>query len=251
MFKKVSKKVISKALSIINVVMSISGFVPQHMTLFRSFIMFGSVLATTFLLPMCRSMNYAIIYFAFSAILYTGFVFLVLPERGYRLKMIKKFGEQRAYLKYEAFLAFAFFHNGVVLSFISYTSADSSFYENIPVNVTMIIAAVLFIIGLSVKIWSAYVVGVPIYYWKDLFLGRRICDFVVSGPYKYLANPMYGIGQVQGYAIAIYYHSIYGIIFGAVNQGLVFLFYFLVEKPFIYRTYLQNKIQSEPNNLVK
>jgi protein-S-isoprenylcysteine O-methyltransferase Ste14 len=72
-----------------------------------------------------------------------------------------------------------------------------------------------------------------------MFLGRKISEFVVSGPYKYFSNPMYGIGQLQVYAIAIYYNSMYGLIFGAINQALVFLFYFLVEKPFIIRTYIQ------------
>ena len=98
---------------------------------------------------------------------------------------------------------------------------------------------ILFSLGMGVKIWSAYVVGIPIYYWKDMFLGRKVSDFVVTGPYKYFSNPMYGIGQVQVYAIAIYYNSAYGLIFGAANQLLVFLFYFMVEKPFIYRTYIQ------------
>ena len=232
--KKESKK-------IIHLILSISGFIPEHMTLLRFFIMFGSVLATIFLLPMYKSVNYAIIYFILSTTVYIGFIFFVLPERGYRLKLIEKFGEQGAYLKYEAFLAFAFFHNGVSLSFISQASAGSSFFENIPVQVAMLFAAVLFTIGTSIKIWSAYVVGIPIYYWKDMFLGKKISDFVVAGPYKYFSNPMYGIGQIQIYAIAIYYNSIYGFIFGAVNQGLVFLFYFLVEKQFIYRTYLQQK----------
>ncbi len=234
--KKVSKK-------IVNTILSISGFIPEHMSLLRYFFMFGSILAVLFFQTMFKSVNYAIIYFIFSTVIYLGFVFFVLPEKGYRLKLIELFGEKKAYLVYEAFLAFAFFHNAASLSFISQSSAGSSFFEIIPVQITMLFAAFLFIIGTGVKIWSAYVVGIPIYYWKDMFLGKRISDFVVAGPYKYFSNPMYGIGQIQIYAIAIYYNSIYGLLFGVINQGLVFLFYFLVEKQFIYRTYLQKETQ--------
>ncbi|MDP1764996.1 MAG: methyltransferase [Sediminibacterium sp.] len=234
-------KVIKK---LIHTILSISGSVPEHMTLMRFFFMLGSVLVSIFLLPKYKNVDFAIVYFICSTIAYIGFIFLVLPERGLRLKLIEKLGEERAYLYYEAFLAFAFFHNGIGLSFISQSSAGSGFFGSIPVTVTFAFFAILFTAGMGIKIWSAYVVGIPIYYWKDMFFEKKVCDFVVTGPYKYFNNPMYGIGQLQVYAIAIYYNSIYGLIFGAINQGLVFLFYFTVEKPFIYRTYLQQKTPS-------
>jgi protein-S-isoprenylcysteine O-methyltransferase Ste14 len=209
------------------------------MTLIRAFFMLGSILLTVFVLPEFLHINYAIAYFVFCTMVYLGFIFLVLPENGLRLKMMEKLGEEKAYLYYEGFLAFAFFHNGASLTFISQSSIGSGFLENTPQVIVMAIVVILFVVGLVVKIWSAYVVGIPIYYWKDMFLGRKVSDFVVTGPYKYFSNPMYGIGQLQVYAIAIYYNSIYGLIFGAINQALVFLFYFAAEKPFIYRTYIQ------------
>ena len=224
---------------LVHTILSISGFVPEHMTWVRSVFMLGSILLTVFVLTEYLHVNYAIAYFVGSTLVYLGFIFLVLPERGLRLKLIEKLGEEKAYLYYEGFLAFAFFHNGASLTFISQSSVGSGFLENIPAVIVMGLVAILFAVGLVVKIWSAYVVGIPIYYWKDMFLGRKVSDFVVTGPYKYLSNPMYGIGQIQVYAIAIYYNSIYGLIFGAINQALVFLFYFAAEKPFIYRTYIR------------
>ncbi len=206
--------------------------------------MLGSVLIIIFVLPGYLHINYAIAYFVCSTFVYIGFIFLVLPEHGLRLKLMERLGEEKAYLYYEGFLAFAFFHNGASLSFISQRSVGSGFLENVPQVIVLATVIFLFVVGLVVKIWSAYVVGIPIYYWKDMFLRRKVSDFVVTGPYKYFNNPMYGIGQLQVYAIAIYYNSIYGLIFGAINQLLVFLFYFVVEKPFIYRTYIhpQKKI---------
>lgn len=223
---------------LVHTIVSISGFVPEHMTLLRSFFMLGSVLLTIFILPDFVQINYAIVYFVLSTVVYLGFIFLVLPENGLRLKLIERLGEEKAYLYYEGFLAFAFFHNGASLSFISQSSAGSGFLENISQAIVLALVVILFVVGLGVKIWSAYVVGIPIYYWKDMFLGRKVSEFSVTGPYKYLSNPMYGIGQLQVYAIAIYYNSVYGLVFGALNQALVFLFYFLAEKPFIYRTYI-------------
>jgi protein-S-isoprenylcysteine O-methyltransferase Ste14 len=96
---------------------------------------------------------------------------------------------------------------------------------------------ILFITGFTIKILAAKVVGIEIYYWKDMFLGKKISNFVVTGPYKYFNNPMYGIGQLPTYATAIWYGSKYGLIAAFLNQFLIFLFFYLVEKKFIKRVY--------------
>jgi protein-S-isoprenylcysteine O-methyltransferase Ste14 len=219
-------------------ILSISGFVPDRMTVARWIFMVGSLLFTILVLPKYLNLNFAMGYFAISTIVYLGFIFWVLPQHGFRIKLMERFGEEDAYAYYEGFLAFAFFHNGASLTFISQSSAGSGFWSDVPQLIIVLIAGVLFVTGLVVKIWSAYLVGVPVYYWKDMFLGRKVSDFVASGPYKYLNNPMYGVGQLQVYAMAIYYNSVYGLLFAVINQLLVFLFYFTVEKAFIYRTYI-------------
>jgi hypothetical protein len=222
---------------LLHTIVSISGIVPEHTTFVRAFFIGISVVTTLLILPSCNQINYAIAYFIFGAVVYIGFIFSVLPKHGLRLKLIEKFGEEKAYLYYEGFLAFAFFHNGASLSFINQSSIDSGYWGNISTIITVSFAFALFLFGMGIKIWSAYVVSIPIYYWKDMFLGRKVSHFIEAGPYKYFNNPMYGIGQLPVYAMAIYYNSIYGLIFGALNQFLVFLFYYTVEKPFIKRTY--------------
>ena len=226
---------------LVHTVLSMSGFVPENMNPVRFTFMIGSFLLTTFVLPDYKRLDFAIIYFLCGTSAYIFFVFSVLRENGLRLRLIEKFGEKKAYLHYEAILGFLFFHNSVALTFMSQTTSNDSFWNTVPQPLILAIAGILFIVGMVVKIWSAFVVGTPIYYWKDMFLGRKVCEFVETGPYKYLTNPMYGIGQIQVYAVAIYYGSTHGMLFGIINQVLVFVFYFLVEKPFIYRTYLQSK----------
>jgi len=198
----------------------------------------ASILVSVMVLPNYLQIDYAVGYYTISTMLYIGFIFLVLPENGLRVKWIATQGEEKAYLYYEGCLAFAFFHNGVSLSYISLSSAGSGFWGDYSQTITIGVFSFLFVVGLVVKIWSAYVVGIPIYYWKDMFLGRKIGDFMDRGPYKYFDNPMYGIGLLQVYAMAVYCNSLYGLVFGAINQFFVFLFYFTAEKPFIRRTYL-------------
>ena len=127
-------------------ILSISGFVPEHMTFLRSFFMLGSVLLTVFVLPDFLYVNYAIAYFVFSTLVYLGFIFLILPENGLRLKMIEKMGEENAYLYYEGFLAFAFFHNGASLTFISQSSIGSGFLGDAPQVIVIAVVVILFVV---------------------------------------------------------------------------------------------------------
>jgi protein-S-isoprenylcysteine O-methyltransferase Ste14 len=60
---------------------------------------------------------------------------------------------------------------------------------------------------------------------------------VVTGPYKYFSNPMYGIGQLPAYITAIWYGSGYGLLAALLNQLLLFTFYYAVAKKFIKRVY--------------
>lgn len=68
--------------------------------------------------------------------------------------------------------------------------------------------------------------------WK----GDRV--FRYKGAYRYFSNPMYGAGQLQAYAIAFYYGSLYELIFAIINQLLLFLFYCTVKYRFIMCVYI-------------
>jgi len=223
------------------ILISMSGFVPKHASIPRiiaiaSSITFSIVLAVYY--P--NNANFGIVYFIISEILYLGFIFLVLSENGYRHWFIKKWkNEQEGYLAFEAMLGFVFFHNAASLGFIS-SSSPGDLFDFIKKEILIIIVTLMALTGFIIKIWSAKVVSIDIYYWKDMFLGKKITEFVETGPYKFLNNPMYGIGQLVPYAFAIWHGSLTGLIAAMVNQILIFTFYFTVEKKFIQSVYLSN-----------
>lgn len=223
---------------------SMAGYVPKNASVFRKLVMIASLTFAIYLghyLP--NDSNLAILYFLLSEVSYLGFITIVLSENGLRRWFIRKWGdEDDGYLAFETILGFLFFHNGVSLGYIASSTPDGLF-NFINKDALLIIAAILFISGFTVKILAAKAVTIRIYYWKDMFLGRKIMDFVVTGPYKFLRNPMYGIGQIQVYAVAIWYGSKYGLIAAFLNQFLIFSFYYLVEKKFINRVYKKNILQ--------
>ena len=215
-----------------------AGYVTKNATIPRTIVMVSSLIFAWYLVNyQSINSNLAIAYFLISEVFYVSFITIVLSKNGLRHWLIRRWGnENEAYLTYEAILGFLFFHNGISIGYIASSSPDSLF-NFIHKDLLTIAVIIMFISGFMIKILAAKAVTIEIYYWKDMFLGRKISNFVITGPYKYFKNPMYGIGQLQAYAIAIWYGSKYGFIAAFLNQVLIFLFYYLIEKKFIKRIY--------------
>jgi protein-S-isoprenylcysteine O-methyltransferase Ste14 len=217
---------------------SMAGYVPKHATILRTIAMLSSLGFALFIgTHQPNNPILAFSYFLVSEIFYLGFISIVLSKNGLRHWFIRKWGnENDGYLAFEAILGFLFFHNAVSIGYIA-SSNPGNLFGFINKELLLIIVAVMFITGFIIKIYAAKVVTIEIYYWKDMFLGRKISDFVISGPYKYFSNPMYGIGQLQAYATAIWYGSKFGLIAALLNQVLIFSFFYLIEIKFIKRVY--------------
>ena len=222
----------------ITLLLSMAGYVPKHATKIRTIAMLSSLSLFLYLTSYYpHNFKIAALYYLISEILYIGFITLVLRKDGYRHWFIKKMrSEKKGYLVYEGVLGFLFFNNAASIGYVV-SSTPGNLFHFINKELLLAIVAILFVTGFIVKVWAAKAVSIDIYYWKDMFLGRKISEFVVTGPYKYFSHPMYGIGQLQAYAVAIFYGSVYGLITAILNQCLIFSFYYAVERKFIRRIY--------------
>ena len=61
------------------------------------------------------------------------------------------------------------------------------------------------------------------------------CD---GGPYRFLRNPMYSVGQLQGYGYALLYGSLPGFFAPAAGHRLIYAFYIVAEHPFARSSYI-------------
>lgn len=183
--------------------------------------------------------KYTVAYWVFTLLFYYGGNTVLLVSR-FPKWAIDRFGEERGYRVYQTILALMFIHQGLGVGAMSSLTVGDSLVLPLSPLVCYLIGVPLFAIGLVVKVWATVLVGVDIYYYKDMFLGRPVCPYVTSGPYKYFSNPMYGVGQVHGYATAILYRSWSGLFAIAVCHMLIYVFYYTAEARFVKRVYLSN-----------
>ena len=184
--KKTKSNLLKEVYHLLILLLSMAGYVPKNATILRTIVMLSS-LGFALFIGAQQSDNYtlAFSYFLVSEVFYIGVISIVLSKDGLRHWFIRKWSnENDGYLAFEAILGFLFFHNAVSIGYIASSSPDNLF-DFINRELLFIIVAIMFITGFIIKIYAAKVVSIEIYYWKDMFLGRKISDFVIKGPYKY------------------------------------------------------------------
>lgn len=239
-----TKQTLKKIGHMFKLALSISGFVPGHATILRTVVMsFAFFFSIHLVNTEAMAATAAIWFYLLSTAAYIGFLYTVLPENGLRHWFMRTFGSRReGYLAYEAVLAFLFFVNGTSIGYVSKVFENTLPFDGNMATVRPV-AFVLFVIGWGMKLWATKVVGVDIYYWKDMFYGKKISRFAAEGPYKFVNNPMYGPGQLQTYATALWFWSFQGLLAAALYQLAVFSFYHFQEKKFIRKVYLKKTCQ--------
>jgi protein-S-isoprenylcysteine O-methyltransferase Ste14 len=214
-----------------------SGWRIDHLTC--AWVVGGALsLTTAQLLIARRSPWLSLSFFAFSLLFYyggnTAFLLSRLPAR-----MIARWGEDRAFRVYESILALMFINQGLGIGCVGALPLGPRWLLPGSPLLLSLVGAALCAVGITVKVWATIVAGVDIYYYRDMFLGRPVSEFVVRGPYRVLRSPMYGVGQLHAYGVAVLMsRSWSGLLAAAVCHALIYAFYFTAELPFIQRTYL-------------
>ena len=153
---------------------------------------------------------------------------------GIKKAMIRAWTERVALQIYDLFCGLMFFNIGLGIS-LAALHGDGEF--ELPPVLKWVLVTILFLVGFGTKFWATWIVGVNTYYFRDLFLERAHGEFRATGPYKWLSSPMYGVGNLHGYCPALLTGSFAGLGFALSCHLGIFAFYFLVEAPFIKRTY--------------
>jgi hypothetical protein len=163
------------------------------------------------------------------------FLFFSFTRNGIAERIKINFGEEEGFEIYKSITAVMFFIGGMSFSLLVIKSGITIPFSGIYTTIFNTAGIALALSGLVINTWATYLVGVDIYYYKDLFVGRKISEFKNEGPYKIFSNPMYGPGQANGYGTALIYGSAAGITGMLMNQVMMYIFFYTIEKPHIIR----------------
>ena len=102
--------------------------------------------------------------------------------------------------------------------------------------VLAVIGVFLIGIGLGVKLWARAAVGSANYYWRDFF-GQPPPPRELGGPYRFLNSPMYTVGNLHLWGIALAAASLPGLIAAAFAHAAILVFNHVVEQPQVRMMY--------------
>ena len=90
---------------------------------------------------------------------------------------------------------------------------------------------ILAFVGSGVKVWAAVRLGNDAFFWRDFFAVNGSGTPSVRGPYRFLKNPMYTVGYLNTYGLALLLASYPGLIAAAFGHFAILVFFNVVEKP--------------------
>ena len=140
-----------------------------------------------------------------------------------------------AYARFRRRAALLMYHDGIVFVAVCLLTRGTL---DLPLGLAWRLAgAGLVAIGVAVKLWAAAALGADGYYWRDFFEPETRPAPTIAGPYRWLRNPMYTVGYVQTYGLALLVASLPGLVAAVFSQGAIVAFYRLVERPHYQRLY--------------
>lgn len=196
--------------------------------------------------------NSYLVYYSyfFSNLFYFCYLFVIFfPKLELTSFLISKFGEEKTYMIHKFFLSVLFLNLGLSFiplslveregNFIALLLSGSLLSESILKLLQTAISYSIILVGAGIKMVATVQLGIDGYYWKDLFLRKKTMHFQSDGIYKYFKHPMYGIGNISIYGMALYYNSFFILMMGLFYHTGLYLFYSFIEKPHMKAVFVE------------
>jgi protein-S-isoprenylcysteine O-methyltransferase Ste14 len=175
----------------------------------------------------------AVACFLLACALRFGFLFGSFVPRGISARLATRFGVERGHANYALALDLVLFAQRASFIALVCTTARE---PGGPFGAALQLLGLLMVpIGIGATIWAARIVGIDAYHYRDLFMGSRHVSLESDGPYAVVPNPMYALGPLAGYGLALLALSPYALFAAGLNQMLLFAFNEVVEQPRLRR----------------
>jgi protein-S-isoprenylcysteine O-methyltransferase Ste14 len=134
------------------------------------------------------------------------------------------------FLRFRRLASLMMYNDGVAFIVVC-LATPYTLHLALPAPIRLGLGAVLVVVGTSTKLWAARTLGGRAYYWHNFFVPTPFVPLNPPGPYRYLKNPMYTVGYLQTYGLALALDSLPGLLAAAFAQTSILAFYNLIEKP--------------------
>ncbi len=173
---------------------------------------------------------FAISYHLASRLAYVVGVGVALARQERHQSFTRRHGVEAGFLRFRRWAAFLM--NNDAVSFVLLCVVTR---QTIPAGfrspMILVAAVLLILLGISVKLWAAARLGSGAYYWHNFFIPGDVVTPDPPGPYRFLKNPMYTVGYLHAYGLALAFGSLPALIAAAFDQAAILVFHQWVEKP--------------------
>lgn len=101
----------------------------------------------------------------------------------------------------------------------------------VPTPILVGLGLLLCVVGGFTKLWATARLGWEPFFWHNFFVPGNPVMPDPPGPYRFLKNPMYTVGYLHMYGLALALGSLPGLLAAAFDQLAILAFYYWVEKP--------------------
>ena len=172
----------------------------------------------------------AFAYFLASRAVYVSFVGFSLRAQDESGWWTRRWGPEGGYHRFRNSVTVVMHNDAVSIVLVCWMSRGS-LGGDVPRWLLEALGIALVVLGVGVKAWAVATLGRGSYYWRSFFIPHHSTKYVVAGPYRWLENPMYTVGYLQAYGIALCLASIPGLIASLVAQCLVLVLNHWAERP--------------------
>ena len=185
--------------------------------------------------PGASSSGAAVGGFVLALALRFGFLFASFTRDGIAQRLTARFGAERGHAIYAAALDLVLFAQRV--SFVALVCATAREPSGFFGEALQVLGALMVPVGIGATVWAARTAGMDAYHYRDLFTKARNVSVEDSGPYLLCPNPMYALGPLAGYGLALFALSPAALLAAGINQALLYTFNEMLEQPRLRRAH--------------
>ena len=172
----------------------------------------------------------AFCYHLASRMAYVVWVGRALHQQDHNRRFTRHAGVEAGFLRFRRIASTLMNNDGVSFVVLVLLTRDTLSLD-LPRWTVLLGGGLLVAAGAGIKLWAAASLGGKAYYWHNFFDPEAAVAARAPGPYRFIRNPMYTLGYLQTYGLAIMFGSLPALIASGFDQVAVLVFNHVVERP--------------------